>query len=75
VKRLTIAMTDELYLELLKFNTDECKKEVRKLSLGNSIRGLISSRLEQLGYHDGSGSFPAPYLGERSPTARRNTDK
>ncbi len=52
VKRLTIAMTDELYLELLKFNADECKKEVRKLSLGSSIRGLISYRLEQLGYFD-----------------------
>jgi hypothetical protein len=43
-------MTDKLYLELLKFNADESKKEVRRLSLGSSIRGLISSRLEQLGY-------------------------
>jgi len=45
-------MTEELYLELLKFNADQSKKEVRKLSLGSSIRGLIASRLKQLGYFD-----------------------
>jgi len=43
-------MSDELYLKLLEYTAEESKKEVRKLSLGNSIRSLMSSRLEQLGY-------------------------
>jgi len=52
VKRITIAMTDELYVRLLEFTADESKKKVRRLSLGNSIRTLISSKLDELGYHD-----------------------
>lgn len=50
MKRITIAMTDELYLALLEYTADESRKEVRKLSLGKSMRSLMSSRLEQLGY-------------------------
>lgn len=45
-------MTDELYLALLTYTADESKKKARKLSLGSSIRSLISYRLEQLGYLD-----------------------
>jgi hypothetical protein len=50
VKRITIAMTDELYLALLEYSADESKRAVRKISLGNSMRSLMSSRLEELGY-------------------------
>jgi hypothetical protein len=52
VKRITIAIPEELYATLLEFTADECKKKQRKLSLGNSIRTLMSSRLEQLGYRN-----------------------
>jgi hypothetical protein len=50
VKRITIAMTDELYLALLEYSADESRKAVKKISLGMSMRSLMSSRLEELGY-------------------------
>jgi hypothetical protein len=43
-------MTDELYLALLEYSADESRKAVEKISLGKSMRSLMSSRLEQLGY-------------------------
>jgi len=52
VKRITIAMSDELYMELLEYTADQSREKLRKLSLGSSMRSLISSRLEQLGYRD-----------------------
>jgi hypothetical protein len=52
VKRLTIAMTDELYLALLQYSADESRKAVRKVSLGKSMRILMSSRLDELGYRE-----------------------
>jgi hypothetical protein len=52
VKRITIAMTDELYLALLEYSADESRKAVRKVSLGKSMRSLMSSRLDELGYRE-----------------------
>ena len=45
-------MTEELYLALLEYCADESKKAVRKVSLGESMRGLMSFRLEELGYRE-----------------------
>jgi hypothetical protein len=45
-------MTDELYLALLEYSADESKKAVRKISLGKSMRSLMSSRLDELGYRE-----------------------
>jgi hypothetical protein len=43
-------MTDELYLAILEYSVDESRRDVMKISLGKSMRSLMSSRLEQLGY-------------------------
>ena len=45
-------MTDELYLALLEYSADEIKKALRKISLGRSMRSLMASRLEELGYRE-----------------------
>jgi hypothetical protein len=45
-------MTDELYLALLQYSADESRKAVRKVSLGKSMRSLMSSRLYELGYRE-----------------------
>ena len=50
MRRITIAMNDDLYLTLLDYAADESKLNVRRLSMGKAVRVLMSSRLEQLGY-------------------------
>ena len=50
MKRLTIGMSEELYTDLLEFAADESKKKVRRLSLGRTVRALISAQLKQSGY-------------------------
>jgi len=50
MKRLTIAMSDDLYARLLGYAADQSKSKLKRLSLGESMRDLVSARLDQLGY-------------------------
>jgi hypothetical protein len=50
MKRLTIAMSDELYGRLLGYAADQSKSQMRRLSLGETMRTLVSIRLDELGY-------------------------
>lgn len=50
MKRLTIAMSDGLYRRLLGYAADESKRHMRRLSLGETVRILITARLDELGY-------------------------
>ena len=50
MKRLTIAMSDDLYARLLAYAADQSKTLLKRLSLGESMRDLASARLDQLGY-------------------------
>ena len=50
MKRLTIAMSDDLYSRLLTFAADQSKSQLKRMSLGESVRDLVSARLEELGY-------------------------
>ena len=50
MKRLTIAMTDELYGRLLGYAADQSKSQMRRLSLGEVMRTLVAARLDELGY-------------------------
>ncbi|HUK74559.1 MAG TPA: hypothetical protein VLU99_02115 [Nitrososphaerales archaeon] len=60
MKRLTIAMSDDLYARLLGFAADQSKSQLKRISLGESVRDLVTARLDELGY----GPLPkqvAPY--------------
>jgi len=50
MKRLTVAMSDELYKDLVEYAADQSKRNVRRLSLGEAMRTLTSVRLSELGY-------------------------
>ena len=50
MKRLTIAMSDELYGRLLGYAADQSKSQMKRLSLGETLRTLVSARLDELGY-------------------------
>jgi len=50
MKRITIAMSDELYTDLLEYAADQSKKNVRRLSMGEAVRDLISIQLREVGY-------------------------
>ena len=43
-------MSDELYRDLLEYAADQSKRNVRRLSLGEAVRTLISIQLEGFGY-------------------------
>ena len=49
MKRLTIAMSDELYARLLGYAADQSKSQLKRFSLGESVRELVSERLDELG--------------------------
>jgi len=58
MKRLTISMDDDLYRSLLEYAADQSKRNIRRLSLGEAVRTLISIQLEGYGYdhiHNGKG--------------------
>ena len=54
MKRITIAMSDDLYADLLEYAADQSKKNVRRLSMGEAVRDLISVELRAIGYDKGS---------------------
>jgi hypothetical protein len=62
MKRLTIAMSDYLYGRLLGFAADQSKREMKRLSLGETVRTLVAARLDELGYgiiHEESPRVPS----------------
>jgi predicted transcriptional regulator len=46
MKRVTIALDDEMYLSLLEYAAQRSKREMRRFSMGEAIRDLVASRLE-----------------------------
>jgi hypothetical protein len=50
MKRLTIAMGEDLYGRLLGYAADQSKSQMKRLSLGLTMRTLVSTRLDELGY-------------------------
>jgi hypothetical protein len=50
MKRLTIAMSDGLYGRLLGYAADQSKSQRKRISLGETMRTLVSARLDELGY-------------------------
>ncbi len=50
MKRLTIAMSDDLYARLLGYAADQSKEQLKRLSLGETMRTLVTARLDELGY-------------------------
>ena len=50
MRRLTIAMGEDLYARLLGYAADQSKSQVRRLSLGETVRTLVGDRLDELGY-------------------------
>ena len=50
MKRLTIAMSEDLYGRLLGYAADQSKRKMKRLSLGETMRTLVSTRLDEIGY-------------------------
>ncbi len=50
MRRLTVALDDGLFGELLNYAADRSKQNVRRLSLGEAVRVLLSVQLAQAGY-------------------------
>ena len=50
MKRLTIAMSEDLYGRLLGYAADQSKSKMKRLSLGETLRTLVSTRLDEIGY-------------------------
>lgn len=53
MKRITISLSDELYRNLLDYAADQSKRNVKRLSLGEAVRTLISIQLDGFGYNRG----------------------
>lgn len=66
MKRLTIAMGDDLYASLVEFAAEESKRQVRRMSLGEAARTLILEQLNHKG-HSPEIARPSPL----EPTPRR----
>lgn len=48
MKRVTIALDDEMYLSLLEYAAQRSKREMRRFSMGEAIRDLVASKLETI---------------------------
>ena len=53
MKRVTIALDEEMYLALLEYAGERSKREMRRFSMGEAIRHLVSSQLAAIGYTGG----------------------
>ncbi len=49
MKRVTIALDDEMYVALLEYAAERSKREMRRFSMGRAIRDLVASQLETIG--------------------------
>jgi len=50
MRRLTVALDDDLFGDLLNYAADRSKQNVRRVSLGEAVRVLLAVRLAQVGY-------------------------
>lgn len=55
MKRVTIALDDEMYLSLLEYTAQRSKREMRRFSMGEAIRDLVASKLETVGPAESTG--------------------
>ncbi len=49
MKRVTIALDDEMYVALLEYAAERSKREMRRFSMGKAIRDLVASQLATIG--------------------------
>ena len=47
---MTVAMSDELYADLLIYAADQSKRTLKKLSVGEAMRTLLAAELRSRGY-------------------------
>ncbi len=75
MKRVTIAMDDDLYRDLLNYAADQSKMNVRRLSIGEAVRTLVTDQLDAVGYARSSqdGGSRRPDSMEKPPYMRRQT--
>ena len=50
MKRVTIALDEELYVSLVDYAANKSKREMRRFSIGEAIRELLALQLASLGY-------------------------
>jgi predicted transcriptional regulator len=48
MKRVTIALDDEMYIALLEYAAERSKREMRRFSMGKAIRDLVASQLSTM---------------------------
>jgi hypothetical protein len=70
MKRLTIAMSDGLYGRLLGYAADQSKSQRKRISLGETMRTLVSARLDELRY-----DMPLEACHESLPSAASSQSK
>jgi len=58
MKRLTIAMGYDLYAHLLGYAADQSKSKLKRFSLGETVRSLITAKLDELGYQMNQEAMP-----------------
>jgi hypothetical protein len=66
MKRLTIAMGDDLYARLLGYAADQSKSKLKRFSLGETVRSLVISKLDELGYQMTQEQMPHINAGPRA---------
>ncbi len=49
MKRVTIALDDEMYVALLEYAAERSKHDMRRFSMGKAIRDLVASQLATIG--------------------------
>ena len=49
MKRVTLALDDEMYISLLEYANERSKREMRRFSIGRAIRDLVASQLATMG--------------------------
>ena len=58
MKRLTTTLSDELYSELLGYKVELGKRHMKRFSLGETVRSLMASRLNEERYEKSSLGLP-----------------
>jgi|GEM_PF-5214852 len=62
MKRVTIALDEELYVSLVDYAANKSEREMRRFSVGEAIRDLLALQLASLGY---TRQRPLPILQRR----------
>ena len=53
MKRVTIALDDEMYVALLEYAAERSKREMRRFSMGEAIRELAARQLGSIDRFEG----------------------